>query len=100
MMRTMKSTDSSHPDLWTLALEHPTIDPRQLAAAVERQIASGDLDFRTRLLIRDSLDALEQIWGSPRFNQWLTQSSAAAKMTAICAEELGESGFSSLQGAS
>ena len=54
-------------ELWTLVLGRPQIDPDALAAAIVRAVLRGDLDFRTRLLIRDALEALlrrnaEQNW--------------------------------------
>ena len=47
------------PDLWTLARLQPQIDPNDLSSAIVRQIKGNDLDldYRTRLLIRDSIEA-------------------------------------------
>src|SRR4051812_16240610 len=45
-------------DLCSLMPGGRQVDPAARAAAIERQVEYGDLDFRTRLLIRDSLDAL------------------------------------------
>jgi hypothetical protein len=50
-----------------------------LARAVESAAISPDpLDYRTRLLLRDSLRALEKHWGSDRFNRWLRASARHA----------------------
>lgn len=47
------------PDLWALTTTwQPQVDPGDLAAAIGRQVVRTDLEFRTRLLIRDSLVAL------------------------------------------
>jgi hypothetical protein len=82
-------------DLWTLALGPDDIDSRELAAAVEAQVASGDLDFRTRLLIRDALLALKR--ASPdRVEDWMRTSPSRAQMERILAEPLGVTGFPSL----
>ena len=80
-------------DLWTLALRHPHIDPDRFAAALEQQAQNPPLDFRTRLLIRDSLRALSEIWGEPRARQWMQQSPARPTFDAINQEELGPEGF-------
>jgi hypothetical protein len=62
-------------ELWSIAQGPPYIDAAALAAAIESAAGSGEpLDYRTRLLIRDSLAALESHWGFERFHQWLTLS--------------------------
>jgi hypothetical protein len=46
-----------------MALAGQPIDAESLAAAIENEAAGpGEMDFRTRLLIRDSLLALEKHW--------------------------------------
>src|SRR5262249_32747417 len=85
-------------DLWTLTRYYPSIDPGRLARAVEASIESGErLDFRTRLLIRDSVRALERHWGQPRLARWLRSSPARQRLEAIRREDLGEVGFPSLE---
>ena len=44
--------------LWALALSGQPIDATELASALHAQSGELDRDFRTELLIRDSLDAL------------------------------------------
>ncbi len=83
-------------DLWTLVFQQPQFDPSQLAAAIERQVAQGQLDFRTRLLIRDSLAALATVWEPRRLNEWIEQSPLGEQMGAIARAELGPPGFPSL----
>ena len=62
-------------DLWTVAGALPHVDADALAAAIEFAVQSSQpLDYRTRLLIRDSLVALQIHWGPVRFTRWLTGS--------------------------
>jgi hypothetical protein len=84
------------PDLWTLALDQPHIDPAELADALDREAARQPLDFRTRLLIRDSLTALKLAWGEARFTEWLSHSSCSQALAAIARDDLGRPGFPSL----
>lgn len=86
----------SHFDLWTLAMEHRSIDPTELAEAVEQQAENETLDFRTRLLIRDSLSALDTFWGPARFANWLSASKRRDRLEEISKEILGPPGFSLL----
>jgi hypothetical protein len=67
---------TSAPDLWTLALDRQWIDATELAAALEHEAVKAPSDFRTRLLIRDSLNALGKFWGQRRLAQWMTDSPA------------------------
>ena len=83
-------------DLWSLVPGGGVVDPAELALAVERQVRSRDLDFRTRLLIRDSLDALVKHWGRERFDAWLDRSTRGGELRAIWRDDLGEPGFPSL----
>jgi hypothetical protein len=85
-------------DLWGLALSGwPEIDPVDLAAAVEEQAGQEGLDYRTRLLIRDSVDALRHHWGVRRVADWLAGSPVGEKIEAITRETFDEPGFSSLR---
>ena len=86
----------AEPDLWALTRGKPQVDPGRLAAAIERQVASGDLDFRTRLLIRDGIDALARYWGSDRVDAWLARVACGERIIAIRQEDLGRPGFPSL----
>jgi len=79
------SNATIEPDLWSMALGGGPLDAASLAAAIE-QSAHGDsdsLDFRTRLLIRDSLDALEHHWGRDRLRRWLANAAAAKTLAEI-----------------
>jgi hypothetical protein len=80
-------------DLWSLVLDRQYVDPRELADAVEAQAEEDALDFRTRLLIRDSLEALRDYWGEGRFGEWLANCPARGRLEAIRHEDLGRTGF-------
>jgi hypothetical protein len=84
-------------DLWSLVRSRPQIDPQDLADAVVSQAAEEPLDYRTRLLIRDSVDALKNYWGEMKVADWLVQSPWADKLRTICTEEFDEVGFPSIR---
>ena len=87
-------------NLWKLVRATPSIDAKSLAQAVEEAAADAS-DFRTRLLIRDSLHAIEKQWGQQRFQNWLTHSSSKTQIQSICQtvseDAKDEHGFPSLQ---
>jgi hypothetical protein len=85
------------PELWSLVWGKPQIDPDALADAIEASVAQGDLDYRTRLLIRDEAVALERRWGLRRMEQWLNQCSARTGIESIRRQMLDPPGFPSLQ---
>ena len=84
-------------DLWSLTYGQPQIDPADLALALEMEAGREVLDFRTRLLIRDSLDALADRWGSERVREWLSRSPRRLRLEAIWHEDLGPAGFQTLK---
>jgi Nucleotidyltransferase of unknown function (DUF6036) len=84
-------------DLWSLALDFPQVDPNDLAEAITQQVADDHLDYRTRLLIRDSVDALRHYWGERRVEQWLNRSQSGTTIRAICGQAFDEVGFPSLR---
>lgn len=84
-------------DLWTLVRKRPEIDPRDLAEAVRLQAQQSGLDYRMRLLIRDSIDALRGHWGSACFDAWLKACPERDWIEAICREEFEEVGFPSIK---
>lgn len=86
-------------DLWSLYLQRQHLDPNDLARAIEVQVAGGDLDYRTRLLIHDSMDALQEQWGVQRVASWLAACPAGREIEAIWRQQYdGDVGFSSLPG--
>src|SRR5262249_10340933 len=70
-------------DLWSLVLDRQWVDPTELADAIVEQVGSNELDYRTRLLIRDSLDALRSYWGPARLQDWLDRSPARQTIDSI-----------------
>ena len=84
-------------DLWSLVWGRPQVDPMELADAVQEEAGQAALDFRTRLLVRDSLNALQKHWGDERLGAWLSASPAREKLEAIWQEDLGDTGFATLQ---
>ena len=91
-MRMVVVTD----ELWTLVLGRPQIDPERLAAAVARQVEQGQLDFRTRLLVRDALRSLRERWGMQRMEQWMDRQACSAELVSLMAADLGPAGFPTL----
>jgi hypothetical protein len=83
-------------DLWTLVHYGPQIDPDDLAGAIEEQVRGEALDYRTRLLIRDSVVALTKYWGEDRFQEWLARCPVRDRISTICQEEFERPGFPSL----
>lgn len=84
-------------NLWKLVWGRPEVDPNSLSEAIEQELTTSTPDFRTRLLIRDSTQALEQYWGAVRLKEWLRLSPARAKIEAIQQENLGSPGFPMLK---
>jgi hypothetical protein len=83
-------------DLWSLVRGRPHVDPAELAEAVQDQVGQELLDYRTRLLVRDSVEALRQHWGPERLQAWLANCSARGRIEAICREDFERPGFASL----
>jgi hypothetical protein len=84
-------------DLWSLAWNYQWVDPQELRAAVEDQVIRQDLDYRSRLLIRDSLKALRHYWGDERVETWLKESAVGEQIRLICRGPWDDDrGFSSL----
>src|SRR4051794_26925585 len=85
-------------DLWNVAVDRQWVDAHELAEAIEQQAVSDDLDYRTRVLIRDSVGALRHYWGPQRYRNWLAASSAGTRIEAICNQEFEDNrGFASLR---
>src|SRR5262245_46885960 len=83
--------------LWGLIWGRPEVDPSDLARAIEEQAARPAPDFRTRLLIRDSVEALKDYWGPEKLAQWLDHCPAREAIEAIHGQDLGEPGFSTIR---
>ena len=73
-------------DLWTVALDASFIDADVLSSAVEAAARDeASMDYRTRLLVRDSVRALELHWGAERFRSWIKGSPRRQQIEKICA---------------
>jgi hypothetical protein len=84
---------SAGKDLWSLVLNQQYVDPAELADAMEEEARHEQLDFRTRLLLRDSLTALRHYWGPQRLGTWLAASPVRRQIEAIEQQDLGKPGF-------
>ena len=84
-------------DLWNLVQKRPQIDPRDLAEAIREQVRENSLDYRTRLLVRDSVEALRLHWGNTRLEQWLARCPEQERIQTICHEDFDKIGFPSLR---
>lgn len=84
-------------DLWSI-VRHPYVDADVLADAIVDQVHQGELDYRSRLLVRDSLHALGHRWGEHRLNQWLTHSPVQQQLNSILKETFDRIGFPTLEG--
>jgi Nucleotidyltransferase of unknown function (DUF6036) len=83
--------------LWRLVRRGSQVDPRDLADAVCRQAEAESPDYRTRLLIRDSVDALRAFWGEDRVTRWLDTAPSGETIRTICAQDYEEVGFPSIR---
>jgi len=83
-------------DLWSLVKYRPQVDPDDLADAVRNQASEESLDYRTRLLIRDSVEALRSYWGEGRVQEWLRGCPTRDRIESICGEQFERPGFPSL----
>jgi hypothetical protein len=84
-------------DLWSLVRERSQVDPVDLSNAIVHQVHANDLDYRSRLLIRDSVDALRHYWGNPKFDRWFQTRPYRQEIEAICGEEFEKVGFPTLR---
>ena len=84
-------------DLWEITRGKPTVDPEHLAEALENEVSKPDLDFRTQLLIRDSIDVLADFWGRNRVESWLSNSPVGPALGSIWKSDLGPAGFPTLR---
>lgn len=83
-------------NLWELARGGQAIDANALASAIAAEAATETADFRTELLLRDSLTALFGHWGALRGEQWLAGQPTSARLREIRGMQLGPAGFPSL----
>jgi hypothetical protein len=84
------------PALWSL-VRHPYVDATILSQAIEEQASQTENDYRSRLLIRDSMTALERHWGTHRFQHWLEHSPLHSHLDKILHEAFERPGFATLE---
>src|SRR5579862_4896206 len=84
-------------NLWKLTFPGRHVDAAALAATLADLDSDTNLDFRTRLLIRDSLTALKHHWGESRFEAWKSALPSQQLVTEILQADLGPAGFESLE---
>jgi hypothetical protein len=86
--------------LWRLVRATPSIDAKALAQAVEAAAGEAD-DFRTRLLIWDSVRAIESHWGEQQLRKWISTCPSGKQIQSICdamsREAPDEHGFPSIK---
>lgn len=82
--------------LWDLALGGTWIDPQAMAAAIVEAMDEPAPDFRTRLLIHESLLALRRKWGEARFQQWVQSTGSSRQIVGLLESQIGPEGFGSL----
>lgn len=82
-------------DLWAVVWGRPHVDPAELAAAIDAAAPDRGHDTRTRMLIRESLDALRRYWGPDRFEQWIARRPGLQFLGAVSDPQEGK-GFPSL----
>jgi hypothetical protein len=84
-------------NLWNVTIPGRQVDPERLAAALSTLCNQSDLDFRTKLLARDSLLALKSHWSGDRFSAWLRKADDRGWLSGIIESDLGSPGFPSLE---
>ena len=84
-------------DLWALTFGQPWVDAEELSLALERQVADEQqLDARTKLLVRDSLQALSEFWGPERLEVWLARSAGGTVLRKLQKTVVEPPGFPTL----
>lgn len=81
-------------ELWNVANRGAHVDAGALAGAIEAAIDGPveSLDYRTRLLIRDSTRALAMLWGQERLQTWLHASPRRRAIERACDPAFFDSG--------
>lgn len=66
---------------WEMVWGQPYIDSDRLLSAIEWELKHNQQpDFRTRLLIKDAVHALQSFRGPERFERWLLDSAVKEKI--------------------
>ena len=89
----MARTHSQSLDPWQLVWGQPYIDSDTLAAAIESDLQRHPQpDYRTRLLVRDAVEAIRSFWDPTKFKRWLAASPVRDRLRAILSESFDETG--------
>jgi hypothetical protein len=92
MMGTVMSTAAD--ELWALTWARRHIDSNAVADRLAHLLRGGPLDFRTRLLVRDALVGLDEVWGRDRFSAWSSANGVAEAVRSIREDaDLGPTAF-------
>jgi hypothetical protein len=84
-------------ELWAMTWTRRQIDADALAKTLARLLRGGPHDFRTRLLARDTLQGLEERWGTDWLGTWATANGVVDAVAAIRGEaDLGPTAFRSM----
>jgi hypothetical protein len=87
------SADPKHLDIWSLVWGSPHIDPELLISAIEEQLTQPKWDERTKILIRESTNALREHLGKDRINKWIAGNQNSERLLRLQSEDLGKAGF-------
>ena len=72
--------------LWTIAGVLSYVDAQTLAGAIEAAVEDeAVLDYRSHLLVCDSVSALRSLWNGRRFDAWLQRSPQRRRIERTCA---------------
>jgi hypothetical protein len=97
----MKMHDHAAPtsatELWRVVRQGAEVDPRRLADAIVDALREGALDFRSQLLVRDSIEALRRHWGRERLEEWIAATRNVAAIREILSCDFEQVGFPSLE---
>lgn len=83
--------------LWSLVWGKPQVDPANLARAVSEEARKPELDYRTRCLMRESIQALRDYWGDEPVETWLRRDPHEARLRSLFLETDDKPGFPSLR---
>lgn len=70
-------------ELWAMTWTRRQIDADAVAGTLARLLRGGPQDFRTLLLVRDTLHALEERWGSGWLRTWAAVNGVADAVAAV-----------------
>jgi hypothetical protein len=84
-------------EAWRLVQSGGPVDDARLFRAVTQEAALTTQDARTRLLVRDALQGLRDLWTAPTFNARLRHSTQRQRIESFLAEPPADDGFPTLR---